>query len=81
MALKFFALAILIVLALTVIGIIWLLGSLPGKVARSRGHAQADAVAIAGWCSLLMPLPLWPLAMVWAYMAEANGTATEEAAQ
>jgi len=68
MALKFFALGVLLVLLLTALGAIWMIGALPGKIARTRGHDNADAVAVAGWCSLLMPIPLWPLAMVWAYM-------------
>jgi hypothetical protein len=51
----------------TALAIIFLLARLPGQIARNRGHAQAEAVAVAGWCSVLLPIPLWPLAMVWAY--------------
>jgi hypothetical protein len=57
---------ILIVVASTVAFVLWL-ASVPGKVARARGHAQADAVNVAGWLSLLTALTTWPLAMVWAY--------------
>jgi hypothetical protein len=67
MALNIFALIILVVLLVTALAIIFLLARLPGQIARNRGHAQAEAVAVAGWCSVLLPIPLWPLAMVWAY--------------
>jgi len=67
MALQYFALFILLVLLATALAVIFLLGRLPGQVARAREHPQADAVTAAGWCSLLLPIPLWPLAMVWAY--------------
>jgi hypothetical protein len=66
--LEFFALLVLLVLLAGALFLIWLIGSLPGRIARNRGHRQADAVSIGGWCSLLMPLPLWPLVMVWAYL-------------
>jgi hypothetical protein len=67
MALQIFALIILVVLLMTALAIIFLLARLPGQIARDRGHPQAEAVAVAGWCSVLLPVPLWPLAMVWAY--------------
>jgi hypothetical protein len=67
MALNIFALIILVVLLVTALAVIFLLARLPGEIARDRGHAQAEAVAVAGWCSVLLPIPLWPLAMVWAY--------------
>ena len=64
---KIFALIILIVLLLTALALLFMLARLPGKIAHARGHPQAEAVTTAGWCSLLLPIPLWPLAMVWAY--------------
>ena len=62
-----FALIILVVLLLAALFIVFVLARLPGQIARDRGHPQAEAVAVAGWCSVLLPIPLWPLAMVWAY--------------
>ena len=73
MALKFFALLILIVLVVTALAVIWMLARLPGQIARARAHPQAEAVGVAGWCSLLLPIPLWPLAMVWAYYQPERG--------
>ncbi len=70
---------ILIVVASLVAFVLWL-ASLPGKVARERGHAQADAVNVAGWLSLLTCFTIWPFALIWAYcrpldvrLAEQNG--------
>jgi hypothetical protein len=57
---------IFIVVASTVAFVLWL-ASLPGKIARARGHAQADAVNVAGWLSLLTAFTTWPFVMVWAY--------------
>ena len=67
MASKIFALLILICLLGTALALAWFLVRLPGQIARDRRHPQADAVSIAGWCSILLPIPLWPLAMIWAY--------------
>lgn len=39
---------------------------LPGRIARQRGHPQADAVKMAGILGILT-FVLWPLALVWAY--------------
>lgn len=64
---KFFALLILLVLLGTALAVIFLLARLPGQIAHKRQHPQAAAVTVAGWCSVLLPIPLWPLAMVWAY--------------
>ncbi len=78
---KYFAFVILLVLLATALAAIFLLARLPGQIARGRAHAQAEAVAVAGWCSLLLPIPLWPLAMVWAYYSPTGMTrvkATDE---
>ena len=47
--------------------VIYKLGSLPGSIARSRGHPQADAINICGWMGIVT-IVLWPIAMVWAYL-------------
>jgi hypothetical protein len=57
---------IFIVVATTVALVLWL-ASLPGKIARARGHAQADAVNVAGWLSLVTCFTTWPFVLVWAY--------------
>lgn len=59
-----FVLAMLVIAAIVVIGV---LGALPGRIARKRGHPQADAIAVGGWLGLLFFFVLWPLMMIWAY--------------
>ena len=60
------------------------LGSLPGWVARKRGHPQAAAINIAGWLGLAGFGILWPLALIWAFLtpvgAPERGTAGREQA-
>jgi hypothetical protein len=56
---------LLVILAALVIGLV-LLGSLPGDIARKRGHPQADAITTLGWVGLLF-IVLWPIAFAWAF--------------
>jgi hypothetical protein len=63
-----FAWIILIILVATMIAVFCLMGSLPGHVARRRGHPQAQAVTVAGWVTLICGFALWPVAMIWAYV-------------
>jgi hypothetical protein len=74
---KIFALLILLTLLVTALAVIVLLARLPGQIAEARGHPQAEAVAMAGWVSLLLPIPLWPLAMIWAYYKSPSHAATD----
>ena len=63
-----FAWIVLIILIMVFIGVFWLMGSLPGHIARSRGHPWADAVRVAGWITLIFGFALWPVALIWAYV-------------
>jgi hypothetical protein len=65
--LDIFALIVLVTLFATGGVAAVILGGLPGKVARERGHPQADAIAVAGWLGLLGFGVFWPLALIWAY--------------
>jgi len=58
---------ILIVLALIGLWIFVALGSLPGKKAAERNHAQAEAINILGWLGLLFGGMGWMVALVWAH--------------
>ncbi len=51
-----------------IVFVFWLMGSTPGHVARRRGHPWADAVAVAGWITLIFGFVFWPLAVIWAYV-------------
>ena len=67
MFLQYFALIVLIVLILAVVAGWVALGIAPGKIARSRNHPQADAIAVCGWWGVITLGLLSPLAFVWAY--------------
>ena len=60
---------VVLIIVLAVIGLVfWLMGSTPGHIARRRGHPWAEAVAVAGWITLIFGFVLWPVAMIWAYV-------------
>ena len=59
---------VLIILLAVIVLVVWLMGSLPGHVARRRGHPWADAVGVAGWVTLIFGFALWPVALIWAYV-------------
>jgi membrane-bound acyltransferase YfiQ involved in biofilm formation len=63
-----FAWIVLIILFAVVLFVLYLMGSLPGHVARRRGHPWREAVRVAGWVTLIFGFALWPLAMIWAYV-------------
>ena len=62
-----FAIIVLLVLAASAVAVVLIVGSLPGHIAHGRHHPCAQGVRVAGWVSLLLP-PLWPLALIWAYV-------------
>ena len=63
-----FAWIVIIILLAVLVFVVCLLGWLPGRIAKSRGHPWADAVRVAGWITLILALPLWPIALIWAYV-------------
>ena len=65
--LDYFALFVLIVTTIALLGGFVLLGYLPGRIARDRNHPQADAVSVCGWVGVLTLGLLLPVAYVWAY--------------
>lgn len=67
MMLDVIALVVLLVLLLTMLVLIGVFGALPGYIARSRNHPQADAISVGGWIGLLFGGVLWPLILIWAY--------------
>lgn len=50
-----------------IIALVVKLGPLPGKIASTRGHPQADAVRVLGWIGVLTLGLAWPAALIWAY--------------
>ena len=63
-----FAWVVLITLIVSAVVAWVVLARLPGKIARQRGHPQADAIAVAGWLGALAMGVFWPIALIWAYM-------------
>lgn len=74
-----FAFVVFAVLLVTVVVVVVALGSLPGWVARKRGHPQAAAVNVASWLGLAALGLLWPLALVWAFFEPRRAPAAEGA--
>jgi len=66
--LDIFAWIVLVVLAVSSLGVLCIMGWLPGHIARSRNHPYAQAVGVAGWITLLFGFVLWPVAFIWAYV-------------
>lgn len=75
--LDYFALIVLVVLFAAAIAIWVVLGMMPGKIARSRNHPQADAINVCGWWGVLTMGILCPLAFIWAYSRPINVVATK----
>ena len=66
--LDLFAWIVLIILLASALAMFFIAGSLPGYIARSRRHPWAQAVAVAGWVTLICGFVLWPIALIWAYV-------------
>jgi hypothetical protein len=63
-----FAWIVLVILAASALAIFFIAGSLPGHIAKTRGHPWAHAVTVAGWVTLICGFALWPIALIWAYV-------------
>jgi hypothetical protein len=63
-----FAWIVLIVLLASTVAVAIFLAMLPGMIAEKRNHPWAQAVTVAGWLSLFLAFPLWPIVVVWAYV-------------
>jgi hypothetical protein len=72
--LDIFALIVLLVLVLAGVAVWVILGMLPGRIARSRSHPQAEAINVCGWWGVLTMGLLLPIAFIWAYTNSAAGT-------
>ena len=72
-ALSLFALAILVILVIAIIAVWLALAIWPGRIARSRNHSKADAIAVCGYWGALTLGILMPVAFIWAY-TESNAS-------
>ena len=74
-----FTFAVMLVLLAAAAVLIKIVGALPGKVARSRAHPQAEAISVCGWLGILTLGLIWPVALIWAYSrAPGTGGAPQE---
>ena len=80
MLLDVFVFVVLTVIIAAVAFIAVKLGGLPGKIAKSRNHPQADAINVCAWLGLITLGVAWPIALVWAYTRPAQAAVTEEKA-
>ena len=65
--LDIFALIVMAILLAVVIWLVVLLGSMPGNIARKRGHPQTEAIQVLGWIGIITLGISWFIAIVWAY--------------
>ena len=63
-----FAWVVLLILLASALAMFFIAGSLPGHIAKSRGHPWAQAVTVAGWVTLFLGFALWPVVLIWAYV-------------
>lgn len=75
--LDYFAWIVLIVLVFAALAIWIVLARLPGKIAKDRGHPQADAINVAGWLGALALGIFWPFALVWAFTRPVSMTGAD----
>ena len=66
--LDLFAWIVLLILVASAGAMIFIAGALPGHIAKIRHHPQEQAVRMAGWITLFLALPLWPVVLIWAYV-------------
>jgi hypothetical protein len=66
------SLAILFLIILMGVGIVLVLGWLPGSVSQKRHSPWAEAINVAGWLGLLFP-PIWMGALICAFIRPRTG--------
>jgi hypothetical protein len=66
MFLDYFALGLLIFMAVVLFYGIIAIHDIPYEIAKRRNHPQQDALHVAGWISLLTLHVLWPFLWIWA---------------
>jgi hypothetical protein len=72
MMLEYFALGLLIFVAVVIFYGIIAIHDIPYEIAKSRQHPQQDAIHIAGWISLFTLHTIWPFLWIWATLYRAD---------
>ena len=75
--LDIFALIVIAILLAVVIWLVVLLGSMPGNIAKKRGHPQTDAIQALGWIGIITLGVSWFIGIVWAYTKPIGGSSTD----
>ncbi|EKO3563734.1 MAG: DUF3302 domain-containing protein [Vibrio metschnikovii] len=66
MFLDYFALGLLIFVALVIFYGIIVIHDIPYEIAKERNHPHQDAIHVSGWVSLFTLHALWPFLWIWA---------------
>jgi hypothetical protein len=66
MFLDYFALGLLIFMAVVLFYGIIAIHDIPYEIAKKRNHPQQDALHVAGWISLFTLHAIWPFLWIWA---------------
>ncbi|WP_341663354.1 DUF3302 domain-containing protein [Vibrio sp.] len=66
MFLDYFALGLLIFVALVILYGIIVIHDIPYEIAKERQHPHQDAIHYAGWVSLFTLHAIWPFLWIWA---------------
>ncbi|HAT7732874.1 TPA: DUF3302 domain-containing protein [Enterobacter cloacae] len=64
--LDYFALGLLIFVALVMFYGVIIIHDIPYEISKKRKHPHQDAIHVAGWVSLLTLHVLWPFLWIWA---------------
>lgn len=64
--LELFALVVILVLVSAAIWLLVVIGNIPGNMARTANHPQAEAINMLAWVGLLTAGIGWFAALVWA---------------
>lgn len=64
--LDYFALGLLIFVALVLFYGVIAIHDIPYEIAKSRQHPQQDAIHVTGWISLFTLHTIWPFLWIWA---------------
>ncbi len=75
--LDIFALIVMALLLAMVIWLVVLLGSMPGNIAKKRGHPQTEAIQVLGWIGIITLGISWFIAIVWAYTKPVGNSSTD----
>ena len=66
--LDYAALALLIIISITLVYAIIYIHDIPYNIAKKRNHPHQDAIHTAGWVSLFLMHTIWPFLWIWATM-------------